>query len=97
VLAARVPAFERIKPGRAWAGHYDLNTFDANAIVGRLPQFDDLIVATGFSGHGLQQSPGVGRGLAELVMHGRYRSLDLSPLGYDRVVANRPIVEKNVV
>ncbi len=97
VLAARVPAFERIKPGRAWAGHYDLNTFDANAIVGRLPQLDDLIVATGFSGHGLQQSPGVGRGLAELVMHGRYRSLDLSPLGYDRVVANRPIVEKNVV
>jgi glycine/D-amino acid oxidase-like deaminating enzyme len=97
VLAARVPAFERIKPGRAWAGHYDLNTFDANAIVGAVPQFDDLIVATGFSGHGLQQSPGVGRGLAELVMHGRYRSLDLSPLGYDRVVANRPIVEKNVV
>lgn len=97
VLAARVPAFERIKPGRAWAGHYDLNTFDANAIVGRLPQFDDLLVATGFSGHGLQQAPGVGRGLAELIMHGRYRTLDLSPLGYERVAANRPIVEKNVV
>ena len=97
VLAARVPAFERIKPGRAWAGHYDLNTFDANAIVGRLPEIDDLVVATGFSGHGLQQAPAVGRGLAELVIHGRYRTLDLSPLGYGRVAANRPIVEKNVV
>jgi glycine/D-amino acid oxidase-like deaminating enzyme len=97
VLAARVPAFERIKPGRAWAGHYDLNLFDANAIVGRLPEFDDLVIATGFSGHGLQQAPAVGRGLAELIMHGRYRTLDLSPLGYDRLAANRPIVEKNVV
>jgi glycine/D-amino acid oxidase-like deaminating enzyme len=97
VLAARVPAFERIKQGRAWAGHYDLNLFDANAIVGRLPEVDDLLIATGFSGHGLQQSPGVGRGLAELIMHGRYRTLDLSPLGYDRILANRPIVEKNVV
>jgi FAD-dependent oxidoreductase domain-containing protein 1 len=97
VLAARVPAFERIKPGRAWAGHYDLNTFDANAIVGRLPEVDDLLVATGFSGHGLQQAPGVGRGLAELIMHGRYRSLDLSPLGYERIADKHPVVEKNVV
>lgn len=97
VLAARVPAFERIKPGRAWAGHYDLNTFDANAIVGRLPEVDDLVIATGFSGHGLQQAPAVGRGLAELIMHGRYRTLDLSPLGYERIAANHPIVEKNVV
>ena len=97
VLAKRVPAFERIKPGRAWAGHYDLNTFDANAIVGHLPGFPNLLIATGFSGHGLQQAPSVGRGLAELIMGGGYTSLDLSPLGYERVAANRPIVEQNVV
>lgn len=97
VLAARVPAFEAIRPGRAWAGHYDLNFFDHNAIVGPLPGIANLVVATGFSGHGLQQAPAVGRGLAELVTHQRYTTLDLSPLGYDRVVTGRPLREENVV
>lgn len=97
VLAARVPAFEAIKPGRAWAGHYDFNTFDQNAIVGPLPGFSNLLVATGFSGHGLQQAPAVGRGLSELIVHGGYRSLDLTPLGADRIAENRPLIEENVV
>jgi glycine/D-amino acid oxidase-like deaminating enzyme len=97
VLAARVPAFERIKPGRAWAGHYDLNTFDANAIVGPLPIYPNVLIATGFSGHGLQQAPAVGRGLAELIMGGRYSALDLSPLGFERVAVNKPLIEQNVV
>jgi glycine/D-amino acid oxidase-like deaminating enzyme len=97
VIARRVPAFETIKPGRAWAGHYDLNTFDANAIVGPLPGLANLLIATGFSGHGLQQAPGVGRGLAELIMHGRYVSLDLTPLGHDRVASGQPLLEQNVV
>jgi FAD-dependent oxidoreductase domain-containing protein 1 len=96
-LAHRVPAFERIKPGRSWAGHYDLNTFDANAIVGPLPALPNVVIATGFSGHGLQQAPAIGRGLAEQIMHGRYTTLDLSPLGYERVTAGKPIVERNVV
>ncbi len=97
VLAARVPPFERIKPGRAWAGHYDLNTFDANAIVGPPPNYPNLLIATGFSGHGLQQAPAVGRGLAELIMGGRYASLDLSPLAYERVERGEPLAEQNVV
>ena len=97
ILAARVPAFEAIKPGRAWAGHYDFNTFDQNAIVGLLPGFANLAVACGFSGHGLQQAPAVGRGLAELIVHGRYTTLDLAPLGFARVSAGRPLVEENVV
>jgi FAD-dependent oxidoreductase domain-containing protein 1 len=97
VIAARVPAFATIKPGRAWAGHYDFNTFDQNAIVGLLPGVDNLLVATGFSGHGLQQAPAVGRGLAELTVHGRYTTLDLSPLGYERIAKGAPLIEENVV
>jgi glycine/D-amino acid oxidase-like deaminating enzyme len=97
VLAARIPAFAAIRPGRAWAGHYDFNSFDQNAILGPAPGVGGLLVATGFSGHGLQQAPAVGRGLAEFVVHGRYTSLDLSPLGYDRIAEGRPLVEENVV
>jgi glycine/D-amino acid oxidase-like deaminating enzyme len=96
VLAARVPAFEAIRPGRAWAGHYDMNLFDHNAIVGPVP-VERLLVAVGFSGHGLQQSPAVGRGLSELVAFGGYRSLDLSPLGYARIARGEKVDEKNVV
>jgi len=96
-IAARVPAFEAIKPGRAWAGHYDVNLFDQNAIVGPAPERPNFYFANGFSGHGLQQSPAVGRGLSELITYGAYRSLDLSPLGYERLAAKRPLIEKNVV
>lgn len=97
VLAARIPAFAEIKPGRAWAGHYDMNLFDHNVFVGPVPGCAGFYLANGFSGHGLQQSPAIGRGLAELIVHGRYRTLDLSALGIERLWANRPLIEKNVV
>ncbi len=96
-IAARVPAFEAIKPGRAWAGHYDVNLFDHNAIVGPAPEPANFYFANGFSGHGLQQSPAVGRGLSEVIAYGAYRSLDLSPLGFGRLAENRPLLERNVV
>lgn len=96
-LAARVPAFEMIRPGQAWAGPYDMNMLDANAIVGPAHTVENLMLANGFSGHGLQQSPAIGRGLAELIAHGCYTSLDLSDLGHERIVQNRPLREANVI
>ncbi len=96
-MAHRVPAFEAVKMRRAWAGHYEVNTVDHNAIIGPHPEMTNLVFANGFSGHGLQQAPAVGRGLAELIIHGAYRAIDLSPLGYERIAENRPLRELNVV
>lgn len=97
LLAARVPAFETIKLTNAWAGHYDYNLLDQNALVGPIPGMSNLLLANGFSGHGLQQAPAVGRGLAEWIIHGGYRSLDLGPLGMARVIQNAPLRELNVI
>ncbi|WP_289036522.1 FAD-binding oxidoreductase [uncultured Roseibium sp.] len=96
-LAERVPAFEAIRPGNAWAGHYDMNLFDHNAFVGAVSGLDNFYLALGFSGHGLQQSPAVGRGLAELITTGGYETLDLAPLGFDRLGQGQPLLERNVV
>jgi sarcosine oxidase len=96
-LAARVPAFEAVKVRRAWAGHYAMNTFDANAILGPHPRIRNLHFANGFSGHGLQQSPAVGRALAEQIVFGAYRSLDLGRFGFQRIAAGEPVRERNVV
>jgi glycine/D-amino acid oxidase-like deaminating enzyme len=97
VLAMRAPAFEAAKVVNSWAGYYEYNTFDQNGIVGRHPEHESLIFATGFSGHGIQQSPAVGRAVAELIVHGSYRTLDLLPFSYERISAGRPIRELNVV
>ncbi len=97
VLAERIPAFESIKMNRAWAGTYDYNTVDQNAILGAHPEIRNFFFASGFSGHGLQQSPAAGRANAEMIAFGSYRTIDLSRFGYDRFARGKPIIELNVV
>ena len=96
-LAARVPGLEAARVQNAWAGHYDVNTLVHNVILGAHPEVDNLLFANGFSGHGMQQSAAVGRALSELVTFGSYRTLDLSAMGWARVIEQRPLLEVNVV
>jgi len=97
VLATRIPQFEAIKIEREWAGHYAYNAFDHNAVLGPHTEIKNFIFLNGFSGHGLQQSPAMGRGTAEFITYGRYQTLDLSPFHYERIPNNTPIIEKAVI
>jgi sarcosine oxidase len=96
-LAHRAPGFDQARLLDSWAGHYEVNTLDHNAIVGPHTVLRNLLFANGFSGHGLQQAPAVGRALAEWICSGRYETLDLAPLGYERIARHEPIRELNVV
>ncbi len=96
-LAERVPLFETVKVTNAWVGHYDYNALDQNAVIGPHPEKTNFYFANGFSGHGLQQGPAAGNAIAELIVHGTYRSIDLARLGYGRVARKEPLFEKNVI
>ena len=87
-----LPAFDRLEVESAWAGLYAVNTLDGNAILGEWPGIEGLHLATGFSGHGFQQAPAVGRYLSELILD-LEPTLDLSRLGCGRVIANQPLHE----
>jgi len=96
-LAHRVPVFAALRRTRAWDGYYEVHPLDHNALVGPHPRCPNLLLACGFSGHGLQHAAGVGRGIAEWLLHGRYVSLDLSPLSPQRIALGRPLVERAVI
>ncbi|TCP56154.1 glycine/D-amino acid oxidase-like deaminating enzyme [Tamaricihabitans halophyticus] len=96
-LAHRIPTLDRLRLKSTWAGHYDQNRLDGNMIIGNQPgRVDNFYLATGFSGHGLMHAPGVGRALAELIVHGEYRTIDLARLGYQRVLDNAGYPELGV-
>ncbi|XP_068730783.1 FAD-dependent oxidoreductase domain-containing protein 1-like [Montipora capricornis] len=96
-LAHRIPAFECLKVRSAWAGHYEYNTVDQNAIIGRHPEIRNFIFVNGFSGHGVMQSPAAGRAVSEIILDGGFRTIDLTALGFERFLTNEPVREKNII
>ncbi|PAV28791.1 FAD-dependent oxidoreductase [Virgibacillus profundi] len=97
ILSHRISNFERAKIVSGWAGMYSHNTIDQNAIIGAHPEVHGYFIACGFSGHGMQQAPAVGKGLSELIRTGRYETLDLSPLRFERFAENNLIIEGAIV
>ena len=97
IIATRIPQFEAIKVVTEWAGHYAYNTLDQNAVLGAHPEITNFIFLNGFSGHGLQQSPAMGRATAEWLTYGSYRTLDMAPFGFERIAEGRAFEEKAII
>ena len=97
IIATRIPQFEAIKIVTEWAGHYAYNTFDKNAVLGAHPEITNFVFLNGFSGHGLQQSPAMGRATAEWLVYGEYRSLDMAPFGFERITSGHTFEEKAII
>lgn len=93
-LAEQSAAFEAIKLKGAWAGHYDMNLLDGEPIIDRCPMVPNFILTAGFSGHGLMHAPAVGRAIKEMILDGRFRSIDLARLSWRRVLDGRPLTAK---
>uniref|UniRef100_A0A8C0H8J8 FAD-dependent oxidoreductase domain-containing protein 1 n=1 Tax=Chelonoidis abingdonii TaxID=106734 RepID=A0A8C0H8J8_CHEAB len=96
-LAHRVPVFESLKVKSAWAGYYDYNTFDQNAVLGPHPLVENMLFITGFSGHGLQQSPAAGRAVAELILEGKFKTINVEKFSFQRFISGEQVLERNIV
>ncbi len=97
VLAHRIPALEAMRIERAWAGYYEMNHFDHNAVIGPFDGFDNFYCIAGFSGHGMQHAPAAGLALAEWILEGEPKTIDVRPLGHDRIARGAPLLELNVI
>ena len=97
ILAHRIPNFESIKLMHDWAGHYSMNTLDQNAIVGPHNEVHNFFFLNGFSGHGTQQAPAMGRAVSELLTYGAYQTLDMTPFHYERLLKGKQLVERAVI
>lgn len=81
----------------AWAGYYDYNCLDQNAIIGSHPAYGNFLMATGFSGHGIQQSPAVGKLVSEKILAGEFQTIDVSKFGFERCITETPVLERCVI
>ncbi|XP_063121491.1 FAD-dependent oxidoreductase domain-containing protein 1 isoform X5 [Rattus norvegicus] len=96
-LVQRVPSFKTLKVQSAWAGYYDYNTFDQNGVVGPHPLVVNMYFATGFSGRGLQHAPGIGRAVAEMILEGHFKTIDMSPFLFTRFYLGEKLQEHNIL
>jgi FAD-dependent oxidoreductase domain-containing protein 1 len=97
-LAHRFSAFEACRCIRTWSGLYEQNELDGNPVIGNWSgHADNFFVVSGFSGHGMMHAPAAGRAIAELIVHGRFATIDLSRLGYARIAANQPYAERGIL
>ena len=96
-IAKRIPVFDTAKLIRGWAGLYAMNRIDGNAIIGTLGDIEGFFGAVGFSGHGLQQSPAVGKCVSELIRLGEYKTIDLSCFSFDRFETGKLVFEDEIV
>ncbi len=86
-----------MKVTNSWVGYYAYNRLDQNVIVGAHRALGNFMFVNGFSGHGLQQAPAIGHGIGELIINGAYQTLDLSPLGMERMLQGMPLQETAII
>lgn len=97
-VAHRFPPLEAARCHRTWSGLYEQCELDGNPIIGNWPGIlDNFHVCAGFSGHGMMHAPAAGRAIAERIVHGEDRSIDLTRLGYARVLRNEPYAERGIL
>lgn len=95
-VAHRFPPFESAKCHRTWSGLYEQCDLDGNPIIGAT-SIGNFYALAGFSGHGMMHAPAAGRAVAELIVHGRFDSIELTRLGYARVASGTPYVEAGIL
>ena len=97
ILFNRIPQFESLKLISQWAGHYAMNTLDQNAIIGPHNVIKNFFFLNGFSGHGTQQAPAMGRATAEFLTYGAFKTIDMSAFKYERLFSGDKVIEEAII
>lgn len=94
--ARRLPQVEDASMKTLNAGLYEVSP-DHNAILGPVPELPRFVLANGFSGHGMQHAPAVGRAISEVIADGESRTLDIAPFSVGRFAGGAGVPERNVI
>jgi glycine/D-amino acid oxidase-like deaminating enzyme len=96
-MQERIPGTEHCNVKSMWGGLYSVTRADHNGILGTHPAYDGLYLACGWSGHGAMVAPAASQALAELIVHGEYKTIDASPLRFERFAEGDLVVEEIVI